>query len=89
VTSSRAVRIEIAEVSIRTQEDTQLVSTAARLQTVEVTADGVGLASHAGAALVVELADRAGLTVALSAAMATTRKRRWRTIPAGCCATSR
>jgi hypothetical protein len=52
------------------------VSAAARLETVEVTADGVGLVSHAGAALVVELADRAGLTVALSDAMATTRERR-------------
>ena len=34
----------------------------ARLGTVEVTADGEGLVSHAGAALLVELADRVGLT---------------------------
>jgi hypothetical protein len=34
------------------------------------------LVSHAGAALLVELADRAGLTAALSEAMATTRERR-------------
>jgi Transposase DDE domain group 1 len=53
-----------------------LVSAPARLQTVEVTADGDGLVSHAGAALLVELADRAGLTGALSQAMATTRERR-------------
>jgi hypothetical protein len=53
-----------------------LVNPTARLQTVEVTADGEGLVSHAGAALLVELADRAGLTAALSEAMALTRERR-------------
>jgi hypothetical protein len=59
-----------------TQEDTRLVKPTARLGTVEVTADGEGLVSHAGAALLVELADRAGLTGALSDAMALTRERR-------------
>jgi Transposase DDE domain group 1 len=59
-----------------TQEDTQLVNRTARWETVEVTPDGEGLVSHAGAALVVELADRVGLTGALSAAMADTRERR-------------
>lgn len=47
-----------------------------RLQTVEVTADGEGLVSHAGAALLAELADRVGLTGALSEALAPTRERR-------------
>jgi hypothetical protein len=61
---------------MRTQEDTQLVNRTARWETVEVTPDGEGLVSHAGAALVVELADRVGLTGALSAAMADTRERR-------------
>jgi hypothetical protein len=59
-----------------TQEDTQMVNPTARLGTVEVTADGEGLVSHAGAALLVELADRVGLTGALSDAMAPTRERR-------------
>jgi hypothetical protein len=59
-----------------TQEDTQLVKATARLGTVEVTADGEGLVSHAGAALLVELADRAGLTEGLSQALAETRERR-------------
>ena len=45
-------------------------------QTVEVRADGEGLVSHAGAFLLVELADRLELTTALSAAMAPTRERR-------------
>lgn len=45
-------------------------------RTVEVRADGEGLVSHAGAFLLVELADRVGLTAALSAAMAPTRERR-------------
>lgn len=45
-------------------------------QTVEVRADGEGLISHTGAYLLVELADRLGLTAALSEAMAPTRERR-------------
>ena len=45
-------------------------------QTVEVRADGEGLISHAGAFLLTELADRLGLTAALSGAMASTRERR-------------
>ncbi|HEU5357376.1 MAG TPA: IS1380 family transposase [Actinocrinis sp.] len=45
-------------------------------RTVEVRADGEGLISHAGAYLLVELADRLGLTAALSQAMAPTRRRR-------------
>jgi hypothetical protein len=59
-----------------TQEDTQLVKLATRSGTVEVTADGEGLISHAGAALLFELADRVGLTGALSSALAATRERR-------------
>jgi hypothetical protein len=43
---------------------------------VRVTGDGKGAASHAGALLVAELADRSGLTEGLSAAMAHTRRRR-------------
>jgi hypothetical protein len=53
-----------------------LVKPKARFGTVEVTADGEGLVSHAGVALLVELADRVGLTGALSAAMVETRERR-------------
>jgi hypothetical protein len=53
-----------------------MVKPTARLGTVEVTADGEGLVSHAGVALLVELADRAGLTDALSDALARTRERR-------------
>jgi hypothetical protein len=53
-----------------------LVKPTARVGTVEVTADGEGLVSHAGVALLVELADRAGLTGALSEAMGCTRERR-------------
>jgi hypothetical protein len=46
-----------------------------RLETVEVTADGEGLVSHAGIALLAEVADRTGLTKALSSALASTRER--------------
>ena len=53
-----------------------MVKPTARFGTVEVAADGEGLVSHAGAALLVELADRVGLTRAMSRAMAITRERR-------------
>jgi Transposase DDE domain group 1 len=53
-----------------------LVKATSRLETVEVSADGEGLVSHAGVALVVELADRVGLSEALSDALAGTRERR-------------
>ena len=36
--------------------------------TVEVTADGDGLVSHAGSALLAQIADKSGLTQALSCA---------------------
>jgi Transposase DDE domain group 1 len=49
--------------------------------TVEVTADGEGLVSHAGAALLAEAADRLGLTHALSAGLARVRERRGRHDP--------
>jgi len=42
---------------------------------LRVTADGTGLASHAGSLLLAEMADRSGLTAGLSAAMAHTRSR--------------
>lgn len=47
-----------------------------RLETVIVSPDAEGLVSRAGAVLLVELADRAGLTAELSAALAPTRERR-------------
>jgi DDE family transposase len=59
-----------------TQEDTRLVKPTVRHGTVEVTADGDGLVSHVGVALLVELADRIGLTGGLSVALADTRERR-------------
>jgi hypothetical protein len=57
------------------------VKPTSRPRTVEVTADGEGLISHAGLALLAELADRSGLTGALSAALAPTRERRSRHDP--------
>jgi hypothetical protein len=44
--------------------------------TVDVTADGAGLVSHAGAALLAETADRVGLTRELSRVLAGLRERR-------------
>ena len=49
--------------------------------TVDVTSDGDGLVSHAGAALVAEAADRLGLTRALSEGLAGMRERRGRHDP--------
>jgi hypothetical protein len=47
-----------------------------RRPTLSVTTDGEGLVSHAGTAVLGELADKVGLTRALSRAMEPTRKRR-------------
>jgi hypothetical protein len=44
--------------------------------TVEVTADGEGLVSHAGTALLTRVADKTGLTRALSRELAPMRERR-------------
>ncbi len=44
--------------------------------TVEVTADGEGLVSHAGSALLAQVADKTGLTRALSGSLAWMRERR-------------
>src|SRR4051795_12993615 len=49
--------------------------------TVDVVADGAGVVSHAGAALLAETADRVGLTVELSRALASVRERRGRHDP--------
>src|ERR1017187_5001199 len=47
-----------------------------RLVTVEVTSDGAGFVSRAGAALVAQVADRVGLTKALSLRLAGIKQRR-------------
>lgn len=47
-----------------------------RRPALTVTGDGAGVANHAGARLVADLADAVGLTGALSAAMAPTKQRR-------------
>ncbi len=44
--------------------------------TVEVTSDGAGLVSHAGTALVAQVADKVGLTSALSLRLAGIKQRR-------------
>src|SRR5271170_669412 len=47
-----------------------------RCVTVEVTADGAGLVSHAGSALLGQVADRVGLTRALLTRLALIKQRR-------------
>jgi DDE family transposase len=47
-----------------------------RSVTVEVTSDGAGLVSHAGTALVAQVADKVGLTSALSSKLAGIKQRR-------------
>lgn len=49
--------------------------------TVDVTADGEGLVSHAGSALLAEVADKTGLTKALSSSLAPMRERRSGHVP--------
>ena len=57
------------------------VQRAGRGFTVDVAADGEGLVSHAGAALLGEVADRVGLTRELSAGLVGVRERRGRHDP--------
>jgi hypothetical protein len=57
------------------------VSRDGRQFTVDVRADGEGLVSHAGAALLAETAERIGLTSALSGALGAIRQRRGRHDP--------
>ena len=52
------------------------VMRAGRSVTVEVTADGAGLVSHTGTALLSQVADRVGLTKALSNGLAPVKQRR-------------
>jgi hypothetical protein len=47
-----------------------------RWVTVEVTADGAGLVSHAGSALLGQVADKLGLTAALSRRLGAVKQRR-------------
>ena len=48
---------------------------------LKITGGGTGIANHAGTRLLADLADRVGLTDALSTAMAPTKQRRYRTKP--------
>src|SRR5215211_6575443 len=52
------------------------VTCAGRQITVEVTADGAGLVSHAGSALLAQVADKLGLTKALSVRLGAIKRRR-------------
>lgn len=58
------------------QEGTLKVKASKRRPALKVTDRGEGLAGHAGSRLVADMADRCGLSDALSAAMAPTRTRR-------------
>jgi len=53
-----------------------MVKRSQRRRALRVTGDGVGVANHAGARLLADLADAVGLTPALSVAMAPTKQRR-------------
>ena len=59
------------------------VTRSKRNRSVCVVADGTGVVSHAGSGLLVELADRLGLTAGLSGVMADTRRRRSAHDPGG------
>src|SRR5918997_3543646 len=65
-------KTRLGRITLKVQRD-------GRRFTVDVTADGEGLVSHAGAALLAECADRLGLTDALS--RAPMRERRGRPDP--------
>ena len=71
---SKASLLRLGRFTLKVQRDGRSV-------TVEVVADGDGVVSHAGAALVAEAADRLGLTEELSDALAGVRERRGRHDP--------
>ena len=66
-----------------------MVKAQTSLDKVVVTADGDGVVSHAGSALLVGLADRVGLTAALSARWSRLVSVSRRMTRARCCATWR
>jgi hypothetical protein len=66
---SRVVNPELGGFTLKVMRDGRPV-------TVEVTADGAGLVSHAGTALLGQVADKLGLTQALSARLAVLKQRR-------------
>ena len=70
------MRMRFATTHSTTRKDTPKVKAKTLGAKVEVSSDGEGLVSHAGAFLLSELADRIGLTRALSEVMAPTRERR-------------
>src|SRR5205809_1248992 len=65
----RRSKIELGRFTLKVMRDGRRV-------TVEVTADGAGLVSHAGSALLAQVADRLGLTKALSLRLAVLKQRR-------------
>ena len=70
------MRMRFAKTQSQTRKDTPKVKAKALGAKVEVSSDAEGLVSHAGAFLLSELADRIGLTKALTEAMVPTRERR-------------
>jgi hypothetical protein len=66
----------LSKVQWAEREGTSKVNGTRAARRVRVTGDGRGVAGHAGAVLLAELADRVGLTSGVSAAMAPTRQRR-------------
>jgi hypothetical protein len=66
---SKVANPELLEVTLRVMRDGRSV-------TVEVTSDGAGLVSHAGSALLGQVADTVGLTRALSTGLGAIKQRR-------------
>jgi hypothetical protein len=66
---AEVLNLELLEVTLRVMGDGRWI-------TVEVTADGAGLVSHAGSALLAQAADTVGLTSALSARLGVIKARR-------------
>ena len=66
----------MSKVQSAEREGTSKVNGTRAARRVKVTGDGKGVAGHAGALLLAELADRVGLTDSMSAAMTHTRQRR-------------
>jgi hypothetical protein len=70
-----AGNLNLSRVQVRGQKGTFMVKRRRRRPALKITGDGAGVANHAGARLLADLADEIGLTGALSTAMAPTKQR--------------
>jgi hypothetical protein len=68
---------DLSRVQVLSREGTSRVKRSKRLRRVKVSADGVGVVSHAGVGMLRDLAEVTGLTAGVTAALADTYAGPW------------